>query len=206
MFTPQAFFKQLRGQYCYRDSMLYLAKTSFVVSAVNALLVTLVFYVLASSFVSILSTFMVIVGTLLTPLIAVAANLPPEKVPGAVAALAKDGGTQVLILSAKLLILFFISNCCTIIASTCLLAGISHGITRLLGGPGSFRATAASYAFASAAWTLSSIPVVNLLAPIYGAVLDIIAMRELHEISRAKAITAVTISALIPLIALILLN
>lgn len=149
---------------------------------------------------------MVIVGTLLTPLIAVAANLPPEKVPGAVAAIAKDGGIQVIILTAKLGVLFFVGNSCTIIASRCLLAGIAHGIIRLLGSTRSFRTTAASYAYASAAWTLSTIPIVNLLSPVYGAVLDVIAMRRLHESTYTRAISAVAIAAVIPVIALILVS
>lgn len=203
LFAPREFFEQLREQSSYRRSVVYLAKTAFIASLINALVLTLMFYLLASAFASILSAFVVVFGILLTPLIAVAANLPPDKVPGAVAAFAKDGGIQVLILSAKLGAFFFVGNFCTIIASTCLVAGIAHAITRLLGSTIGFRATATAYSFASAAWMLSSIPVVNLITPIYGVVLDIIAMRQLHSLSRAKAIAAVAIAAVIPGIGLI---
>lgn len=183
--------------------MVYLAKTAFVVSLINSLVLTLIFYVIASSLASILGAFIVVFGTLLTPLIAVAENLPPEKVPAAVAAFAKDGSLQVLALSAKLGAIFFIGNFCTIIGSTCAQVGIAHGMARLLGSTASFRATAAAYTFASAAWTLTSIPILNFIAPIYGAVLDVIAMRHLHQLSLGKAITAVAIAAVVPLIVLI---
>lgn len=165
----------------------------------------LLFYLIASAFASILSAFVVTFGVLLTPLIAVATNLPPDKVPGAVAALAKNGSIELLILSAKLGLFFFIANFCTISVSTVLQALIAHGITRLLGSTKSFRATAASYAFADAAWTLSCIPVVNLITPIYGAILDIIAMRHLHQLSLAKAIGAVATAAIIYVIGLIII-
>ncbi len=206
LFTPREFFEQLREQCSYRRSVVYLAKTALIASLINAFILTLMFYLLASAFASILSAFVVVFGILLTPLIAVAANVPPDKVPGAVAAFAKDGNMQVFILSAKLGAFLFVGNFCTIIASTCLLAGIAHAITRLLGSTVGFRATAAAYSFASAAWALSSIPVVNLITPIYGVVLDIIAIRQLHALSRAKAIAAVAIAAVIPVIALTILS
>ena len=128
--------------------------------------------------------------------------MPPEKVPAAVESFARGGGMQVLILSAKLGGFLLFVNFSSAVASTCLQAGISHLIARLLGSRDTFRATAAAYAYGSAAWMLSIIPIISPLAPIYGAVLDIIAMQRLHQLSLLRAIVAVTTGVAIPIFAL----
>lgn len=204
LFAPRVFFEQLRGQDSLRSSVVYLLKTAFAVSLINAVVLAVMFYVLVSAFTSIFSALIVVVGTLLTPLIAVAANMSPEKVPAAVANFAKDGGLLVPIISAKLGVLLFAGQFCTIIASTSIHAGVAHGIARLLGSSRTFSFTAAAYAFSSAAWMLSIIPAVNLIAPVYGAVLDVIAMRLVHQLSIAKATVAVILAVVAPAVVCIL--
>jgi hypothetical protein len=95
LFSPRDFFAQLQFQepFSYQRSAIHLAKTALVVSLINALVITAIFYVVASSFSAILMAFTVLFGTLLTPLIAVAGNIPPEKVPGAVESFVKSGGS-----------------------------------------------------------------------------------------------------------------
>jgi hypothetical protein len=203
LFSPRAFFAQLQEPFSYRRSAVYLAKTAFVVSLINALALTLIFYVVVAFFASVLTAFTVILGTLLTPLIAVAANIPPDKVPGAVESFARNGAVEVGILSAKLGAYLFVGYFGGIMMSTCLQAGIAYGIARLLGGASSFRATVAAYSFGSAAWMLSVVPVVNVFAPIYGAILDIFGVRHVHRLSTAKTVLAVVTAAAIPVIAFI---
>lgn len=206
LFSPRAFFAQLQLQepFSYRRSLLHLAKTALVVSLLNTLVLTTIFYVIVASFSSILIAATVLFGTLLTPVIAVAGNIPPEKVPGVVESFAKSGGSQVAIFSVKLGVFLFAAYFGTIISSTCLQAGIAHCIARLLGCTGSFRSTAAVYSLGSAAWTLSLIPGVNAFAPIYGAALDIFGMQHGQGLTGAKASLAVAAAAAIPIVAFLL--
>lgn len=205
MFSPLTFFAELPGTFSYQSSAVYLAKTALVVALINSLVLTLAFYVVVESFSSILTAFTVLFGTLLTPLIAVAANIPPDKVPAAVESFAKSGGLQVGILSAKLGAFLFVGYFGTIVMSTCLQSGIAHGIARLLGCTGSFRATAATYSFGSAAWMLSVIPLVNVLAPIYGFALDIFGIRSAHQVSGAKATLTVAAATAVSAITFIMM-
>lgn len=203
LFSPRAFFAQFQGPFSFRRSVVYLSQTALVVSLINTLVLTLVFYVVVAFFASILTAFTAIFGTLLTPLIAVVANIPPDKVPGAVESFARNSELQAGIMSARLGAFLFVGFFGTIVMSTCLQAGIAHGIARLLGCAGTFRATAAAYSFGSAAWMLSVIPIVNVFAPIYGAALDIFGMRHVHQLSSARATLTVVMAAAVPTIAFI---
>ncbi|MGD9679888.1 MAG: YIP1 family protein [Candidatus Obscuribacterales bacterium] len=195
LFSPRSFFAHFPEPSDYRSSVIYLAKTALVVSLINSLVLTAIFYVVVDSFASILTAFMMIFGALLTPLIAVAANIQPDKVPGVIESLARNGGLEVRLLSAKIGAFLFVAYFGTVIISTCIQAGVAHGVARLMGSAHSFRATAAAYSFGSAAWMLSVVPVVSVAMPIYCAVLYIFGMQQAHKLSRAKAILAVLVAA-----------
>lgn len=198
LFSPRVFFARSQEQVSYRRSVVYLAKTALIASLINTLILTAVFYIVAASFTSILSAFIVLFGTLFTPLIAVIANIPLDKVPAAVESFARNGELQTGMLSAKLGGFLLVGYCGTIVISTCFQAGIAHGISRLFGGAGSFRSTAAAYSFGSAAWMLSFIPILNVIAPIYGAALNFFGMRQLHQLSGAQATFTVVLAAAVP--------
>lgn len=204
LFSPRSFFAQLPEPSDYRSSVIYLAKTALVVSLINALVLTAIFYVVVDSFASILTAFMMIFGTLLTPLIAVAANIQPDKVPAAIESLARNGGFEVRLLSAKIGAFLFVGHFCTIFVSTGIQAGVAHGVVRLMGSAHSFRTTAAAYSFGSAAWMLSVVPVVSMAMPIYCAVLYMFGMQHAHQLSRAKAVLTVVVAAAVPLFALVM--
>ncbi len=204
LFSPRAFFAQLHEPFSYRSSVVYLAKSALIASLINTLALTLIFYVVMASFASIVTAFTVLFGILLTPLIAVAANIPPEKVPAAVESFARNGGLQVGIMSARLGAYLFLGYFGTIMMSTFLQAGIAHGIARLLGSAASFRATATAYSYGSAAWMLSVIPFVNVLTPIYGALLNIFGMRQVHRLSGPKAAFTIAMAATVPVIGFII--
>lgn len=198
LFSPRAFFAQSQGQFSYRHCAVYLAKTAVVASLLNTLIITVVFYVVAAAFTSILTAIIVLFGTLFTPLIAVVANMPLDKVPAAVESFAKNGELQTGILSAKLGVFLLVGYFGAIVISTCIQAGTAHGIARLFGCAGSFRATAVAYSFSSAAWMLSAIPIVNVFAPIYGAALNFFGMRQVHQLSRSQAVFTVALAAALP--------
>ncbi|MBX9687130.1 MAG: YIP1 family protein [Candidatus Obscuribacterales bacterium] len=200
LFSPRTFFKQLQGPFSYRKSVTYLAKTALVASLVNTILLTLIFYLILASFASILSASTLLFGILLTPLIAVAANIPPEKVPTLLESFARNGGIQVAIMSARFGAFLFLGYFGTITIGTIIQAGIAHGIARLFGSAAGFRVTATIYSYGSAAWMLSVIPIVNLLSSFYAAVLIFFGMRQLHELSGVKAIFALVMAAAVPLI------
>lgn len=206
LFSPRAFFAQSQGQLTYRSSVVYLAKTALVASLINTVLLTAIFYVVVASFASILTAFIAIFGTLLTPLIAVAANIAPDKVPGAVESFARNGELQAVMISVKLGAFLLAGYFGTIVISTCLQAGIAHGIARWLGRGGSFRATVAAYSFGSAAWMLSVVPLVNVIAPIYGAALNFFGMRHVHKLSSAQAMFTVALAAAVPAITFMLFS
>lgn len=204
LFSPRAFFAQSQGQLSYRSSVVYLAKTALVTSLINTLLLTAIFYVVVASFASILIAFTAIFGILLTPLIAVAANITPDKVPAAVESFARNAELDAVMISVRLGVFLLVGYFGTIVTSTCLQAGLAHGIARLLGCTGSFRATAAAYSFGSAAWMLSVVPILNVIAPIYGIALNFFGMRQVHELSRTQAMFTVALAATIPTITLML--
>lgn len=204
LFSPRSFFAQTPEPSDYRSSVIFLAKTALVVSLINALVLTAIFYVVVDSFASILTAFMMIFGTLLTPLIAVAANIGPDKVPGAIEALARNGGFEVRMLAARVGAFLFVAYFGSIIAFTFIQAGVAHGVARLMGSVCSFRATAAVYSFGSAAWMLSIVPVVSLAMPIYCAVLCFFGMQHAHQLSRARAILSVAVAAAVPAIAFVI--
>lgn len=204
LFSPRTFPAQLAEPFTYRKSVAYLAKTALAASLTYSLGLTVLFYVILASFASILTAFMAIIGTLLTPAIAVVANIPPEKVPAAIESFARSGGLQVAMISVKLGVFLLVGFFAAIMTSTCLQAVIAHGIARLLGCAGSFRATAAAYSFGSAAWMLSVIPVVNLFAPLYATALSVIGMRHAHQLSLAKAAFVTVASAVAIVIGIML--
>lgn len=205
LFSPQTFFRELEEPSNYRSSVAYLAKTVFAATLINTIILTLLFYVILSSFVSIISAFIAIFGIVLTPLISVAANIPPEKVPEAVASYASNGGLQVAMLSARFGAILLLGQFGSIMICTCLQAGFAHAIARLLGSAGSFRATMSAYSFSSAAWMLSVVPIVNLFAPFYCAVLCTSGMRYAHQVSTGKAALATLLAAAIQVIGFIII-
>lgn len=203
LLSPRATFSQIAEPFSYRDSVIYLVKTALLAAMLNALGLSLIFFVVAESFASILSAFIVLFGVLLTPLIAIAAGIPPEKVPSAVESFAASGGAQAALLTVKLAAFLFGGFFCTIISSTALQAGIAHLVARLLGCAGVFRATLAAYSLGSAAWLLCAVPVLNLLAPFYAAVLNIFGMRELQQLSALRATLAVMFALAVSTITLV---
>ncbi|MBY0548409.1 MAG: YIP1 family protein [Candidatus Obscuribacterales bacterium] len=204
LFSPRAFFAESTGKLGYCVSMVYLAKTALIASLINTLLLTTIFYAVVASFASILTAFTAILGTLLTPLIAVAANIPPDKVPGAIESFARNGEFHTIMISVKFGAILLVGYFGTIVISTCLQAGIAHLIARLLGSTGSFRATAAAYSFGSAAWMLSVIPLLNVIAPVYGAALNFYGMRNVHQLSSAQTTLTVGLAVAVPLVTFML--
>ncbi len=206
LLSPRAFFAQLQEPFNFRKSLVYLTKTALIVAAINTLILTTIFFVVFSSFASILSAFTVIAGVLMTPLIAVAANISPDKVPAAIESIARNGELQVAMISARVGAFIFLGYFATIMMSTCIQSVIAHGFARLLGCAGGFRATAAVYSFAGAAWLLSVIPIVNLFTPVYGAVLNAFGIRHVHQLSSARASFAIALSIAVPVIGCILFS
>ena len=203
--SPRATFAQMSAPFSYRDSVVYLVKTALLAAAINALVLSLLFFAVMESFASILSAFIVIFGVLLTPLISVAANISPEKVPAAVESFARNGGVQVALMTVKFASLLFVGFFCVIITSTCLQAGIAHLVARMLGCAFGFRATLAAYSFGGAAWLLCAIPILNLFALIYAIVLNIFAMRQLQQLSFGKAGLAVVVALAVSVIVTLIL-
>lgn len=205
LFTPRSFFAHLTDLLSsYRTSVVYLAKTALVASLINALVLAVIFYLVVSAFASILTAFMSIFGILLTPLIAVAANIPPDQVPAAIESIARRGDLEVCMLSARFGAFLFVAYFGIIVTATCIQAGVAHGVAHLLGSARSFRETAAAYSFGSAAWLLSVVPVLNAVAPIYCAVLCIFGMQHVHQLSRTRATLTVVVAAAVPVIAFLI--
>lgn len=204
IFSPRAFFAKLEEPCSYRHSLVYLAKTALAASFINTLVITTTFYIVASSFASILSAFILIFGVLLTPLIAVAANISPEKVPSLIESFTRIGEVQIAITSARLGVLLLAGFFGTIVTSTCLQAAIAHSIARLLGSNSNFRATASVISYGSAAWMLSTIPFLSVCAPVYAAVLNILGMKSAHKLNTARATFIIAIASAMPVIGAIL--
>lgn len=194
LFSPRAFFSHLSAPLSYRVSLIYLAKTSLLTSSLITLLVTVSFFVVMECFASMLAAFAAIFGVLFSPLISIAANIPLEQVPAAITSFANNGSAQVGLMAIRLGAFLLPACFLAIVMSTFVQAGISHGVARLLGSVASFKATVAAYSFASAAWVLSVVPIVNVIAPLYGAYLNAAGMRSLHGLSTVKAIFAIILA------------
>lgn len=194
LFSPRVFFAQTFEAMSYRSSLIYLAKTTLLVSLISALILSIIFYVIVASFTSILSAFVLVFGILITPLLAVAMNIPPEKVPAALESFARNGDLQVATTSIRLAAFLFVAYLGCIFTGTFVQAGIAHGVARLLGSRASFRATVCVYSLGSAAYLLSIIPLVSFCAPFYAAVLIALGLRSAHNLSIPKA-TLATITA-----------
>lgn len=203
VFHPKTFLAARPEPFSFRASAAFLVKIALAVSLINALLFTAIFYVVTASFIDVVNAFIAIFGTLLTPLIAVAANIPPETVPQAVAAMAKNGGAGVSVFAAKLGAVLFAGNFVVIVLGTTVQTGIAHVVTRLLGGSGSFRATASAYCLGSVAFVLTVVPLVNLITPLYAGLLYMFGVRQWHQLSTPKATVVVFTAASVPLIALL---
>ena len=89
LLSPVSFFAQWPGNVSFKTSSLYLVKTALITALLHALVWAVIFYVIAACFLSVMSAFVAIFGVLLTPVIAVAANIPPDKVVDHVSQFAK---------------------------------------------------------------------------------------------------------------------
>jgi hypothetical protein len=204
LFGPTLFFSNLPPAVGYQTTALYLGKTALVISLVHAIVISAVFYCVVTSFASILAAFIAIFGVLLTPVIAVAGNIPPEQVPAAIAEFSKGGGTQILALTAKLGLFIFLSLFMLTFIGTAALGSIAYAGARALGGKGSAADTASACAYGSAAWLLTLVPVVNAFAPIYTATLGFVGIKSVHKLSTIKALAVVAFAALVPTIAIVI--
>ena len=76
---------------------------------------------------------------------------------------------------------------------------------KIVGGTGTYEATLRVAAYANIVNIIGWIPIVSVLGSIYGLVLTIIGMKEIHSLSTVKAIIAVGIAIAIVFIIVVLL-
>jgi hypothetical protein len=76
---------------------------------------------------------------------------------------------------------------------------------KIVGGTGSYEATMRVVSYSNVVNILGWIPVISILASIYGLVLTVIGMKEIHKLTWAKAIVAVLIAIAIVFIIVVLL-
>lgn len=76
---------------------------------------------------------------------------------------------------------------------------------KIVGGTGTYEATLRVAAYANIVNIIGWIPIVSVLGSIYGLVLTIIGMKEIHNLSTVKAIGAVGIAIAIVFIIVVLL-
>jgi hypothetical protein len=76
---------------------------------------------------------------------------------------------------------------------------------KIVGGTGTYEATLRVAAYANIVNIIGWIPIVSVLGSIYGLVLTVIGMKEIHSLSTVKAIIAVGIAIAIVFIIVVLL-
>jgi len=76
---------------------------------------------------------------------------------------------------------------------------------RIVNGKGTYEATLRVAAYANVVNVIGWIPIVSILGSIYGLILTVLGMKEVHKLSTAKAIIAVAIAIAIVFIIVVLL-
>ncbi len=76
---------------------------------------------------------------------------------------------------------------------------------KMVGGTGTYEATVRVAAYANIVNIIGWIPIVSIIGSIYGLVLTVFGIREVHKLTTAKAIIAVAISIAIVFVIVVLL-
>jgi len=76
---------------------------------------------------------------------------------------------------------------------------------KIVGGTGTYEATMRVVSYSNIVNVIGWIPIVSILGSIYGLVLTVIGMREVHKLTTAKSIIAVLIAVAIVFIIVVLL-
>lgn len=77
--------------------------------------------------------------------------------------------------------------------------------SKIVGGVGTYEATLRVAAYANVVNLVGWIPIVSILASIYGLILTVLGLKEVHKLSTAKSIIAVAISVVIVFVIVVLL-
>ncbi len=77
--------------------------------------------------------------------------------------------------------------------------------SKIVGGTGTYEATLRVVAYSNVVNIIGWIPIVSILGSIYGLVLTVLGMREIHKLTTAKAVIAVAIAMAIVLLLVIAL-
>lgn len=76
---------------------------------------------------------------------------------------------------------------------------------KIVGGTGTYEGTARLASYANVVNIIGWIPIVSVLGSIYGLILTVIGMKEVHKLTTAKAIIAVAIAIAIVFVIVVLL-
>jgi hypothetical protein len=76
---------------------------------------------------------------------------------------------------------------------------------KMVGGTGSYEATMRVASYANIVNVIGWIPIVSIIGSIYGLVLTVIGMKEIHKLTTAKAVIAVLIAIAIVFVIVVLL-
>ncbi len=92
-----------------------------------------------------------------------------------------------------------------VIISIFLAALLLQLCAKIMGGSGTYEGTVRLIAYANVVNVIGWIPIVSILGSIYGLVLTVIGLREVHKLSTGKAIVAALIAIAIVFVVVVLL-